>query len=285
MVMKREWLAWELNWLRKHGVGVEREDLESYGEKPVEYITGWAAWRGGEVRVSEAVLIPRIETEELVSHAAKEIILREKRRRDREKGFFEPKEREGVSSRIKKPKKKTWRIAEVGTGSGVVAIGLAEVLRAAGVPNFCIAAGDISPAALKIARKNRLLRAIPSTDLVFWRSDLLSGFDVFSDRDKFDLIVANLPYIPTSRQGKLAKSVVDFEPVRALFGGEDGLDLIWGLIKQAPIYLRKGGTLWLEFDESQAETLLNWGNSNQIFNISIQMDQFERPRFARLTFK
>jgi release factor glutamine methyltransferase len=104
-------------------------------------------------------------------------------------------------------------------------------------------------------------------------------FDSYPKDLKFDLIIANLPYIPTSRISKLPKSVKDFEPRLALDGGPDGLKLINKLIAQSQTRLKPGGVLLLEIDETHRIKDLKLPKN---FRAGIIRDLFENERFLRI---
>lgn len=124
-------------------------------------------------------------------------------------------------------------LLEVGTGSGCVAISVKKNL-----PNCRVSASDVSPAALAVVRKNaKNLGA----EIEFSESDLLAKIS-----GEFELVVANLPYIP-DESVEIQKSVADFEPRLALFGGADGLDLLRRLLTQISELARKPQFVLLEF--------------------------------------
>ena len=106
-----------------------------------------------------------------------------------------------------------------------------------------------------------------------FRSDLLSDISA----QKFDLILANLPYIPSSRIAKLDPSVRDYEPHLALDGGEDGLKFIRKLSDQAPYYLNLNGTLLLEVDDTHDEKVAEDFSGN--WDIEIRSDQNHKIRY------
>ncbi len=135
-------------------------------------------------------------------------------------------------------------IADVGTGTGCIAIALAKELPAAKVTAI-----DISPKALAIAEKNRERHAM-NERVSLVESDLLASIPENAD---FDLIAANLPYIAREEIPKLMRDVKDFEPHLALDGGPDGLDLVRRLVLEARTRLREGGVLALEIGYDQRE--------------------------------
>jgi len=199
---------------------------------PSQYITGHQEFWGLDFVVSPAVLIPRPETEHLV-----EAVLELAR---------------GVPSP---------RVVDVGTGSGCVALALAHELKTAEIYGV-----DLSDDALEVARANaarlqlekgvrflqsNVLAVIPREDFGASRETCLAEF-----RD-FDFVVSNPPYVAFSEADKVQKSVFEFEPRLAVFAGENGLDVIRPLTKQAHEALKPGGWLMLEIGYSMRDAVVN----------------------------
>src|SRR5215472_7458281 len=200
---------------------------------PAQYITGHQEFWGLDLIVSPAVLIPRPETEHLI-----ETVLPLARALDRPK------------------------IADVGTGSGAIALALAKEL-----PNAEICATDNSPAALEIAEANaaRLqleFRAVnqhaPERRLFFHDTDLLNGLEA----EAYDLVVSNPPYVGESEEDTVQLEVRKFEPRNAVFAGATGLEVIEQLIPAARVALKPGGYLIMEISGTIAavvrELLTGW---------------------------
>ena len=137
------------------------------------------------------------------------------------------------------------KILDVGTGSGCIAVTLAKEL-----PGAAITGVDISEKALKIAQNNAQRHHV---EVDFRQSDLLSGL---KRGKKFDLIVANLPYV--NRKWDWLSPELQFEPEIALFAEDGGLELIKKLIKEAPEYLGQGGHLLLEADKAQHQKITDF---------------------------
>ena len=195
----------------------ERAVTRREGREPVAYIIGTREFWGLEFLVTPDVLIPRPETEFIVEAALARL-------RDRAHA---------------------WRIADVGTGSGCLAVVLAHEL-----PRAAITATDISSAALAVARQNAARHGVESR-VTFVETSLLEGAS-----GPFDLIVANPPYVPSSHEPTLSPDVRNHEPRPALYGhGDDGLDEIRGLLAQAPSRLADAGVLMMEFGYGQAEAV------------------------------
>jgi release factor glutamine methyltransferase len=125
---------------------------------------------------------------------------------------------------------------EIGTGSGCIAISLAKT-----IPDLQIIATDISQAALEVARNNAASHGVLE-QIQFLELDMLTGFN-----QQVDLLVANLPYIPTGKLKTLA--VYQSEPTIALDGGQDGLHYIKKVLKKAGQHINPGGAIFLELDE------------------------------------
>jgi release factor glutamine methyltransferase len=186
--------------------------------EPLQYITGETEFCGLKLMVDKRVLIPRPETELLVERAVERLKTEDRRQ------------------------KTDVRIVDVGTGSGCIAIALAKRL-----PAGEITAIDVSPEALEVARGNAKLHQIEK-NIRFLEGDLLdrlpSGFVA-------DTIVSNPPYIADGEIAKLPKEVRDFEPVRALAAGEDGLKVIRRLVMNARRFLSSSGFMALEIGAGQ----------------------------------
>lgn len=181
--------------------------------EPIPYLIGEAEFCGLSFQVTPAVLIPRPETELLVEAAINYA------------------ERTGARS-----------IVDVGTGSGCIAVMLARRL-----PSAQIIAVDVSEEALSMARRN--IEAHGVGDIVQLRhSSILQAVG-----EPVDLIVANLPYISDAEWTMIDDGVKWYEPVEALRGGPDGLDLIETLLQQAKLRLRPQGAIFLEIGWQQGD--------------------------------
>jgi release factor glutamine methyltransferase len=193
---------------------------------PLPYVLGCWEFFGLELIVSPDVLIPRPETELLVETAL---------------------------AWIRKPISAIRNCIDIGTGSGCIAVALAIH-----APELVITATDISPAALAIAHANAEKHGVLER-IRFLEVDLLESPALAAQQ--FDLLVANLPYIPTWTLRQL--EVSDHEPCLALDGGPDGLTLIKRLLESAPAHLSPGGALLLEIEASQGQSVLTL--ARQIF--------------------
>jgi release factor glutamine methyltransferase len=198
---------------------------------PAQYITGHQEFWGMDLIVSPAVLIPRPETEHLVE-AVLELVACYKQEQNQRQ---DQRPRTGVSA----PHEPCLlRIVDVGTGSGAIALALAQEL-----PTAEIHATDISEQALEVARANAARHELTSR-ITFHRADLLSGLP-FAE---FDIVVSNPPYVGESEEDQVQLEVRKFEPRSAVFAGPTGLEVIERLIPQAHNALCPGG--WLVFEIS-----------------------------------
>lgn len=177
----------------------------------VAYLVGKKEFWGLDFAVDARVLVPRPDTETLIEEV-----------RDRLAGMEAP------------------RVADVGTGSGAVALTLAKLF-----PQAAVFASDVSPLALEVARANAERLGLAVT---FAEGDLAAPL---AAEAPFSLVAANLPYIPSSEMASLPPEVKS-EPALALDGGRDGLDLVRRLVAQAPALLAAGGALALEIGAGQA---------------------------------
>jgi len=217
--------------------------------EPTQHLTGKQEFWGLEFEVTPDVLIPRPETEHLIEVALDRLAVRELR-----------------AARDPKLTGEGLTIVDIGTGSGCIAIALAQEL-----PNAKIYATDISTAALVIAQRNATRRGF-SDRINFLESDLLAAFSDVGARyivpvltsqpspgpsshqspvtnhqsPLFDLIISNPPYIGRKETSTLPIEVRDHEPPSALYGGEEGYELYGPLIPEAARHLNPGGLLVLE---------------------------------------
>ncbi len=180
--------------------------------EPLQYIEGEAHFRDLRLRVDRRVLIPRPETEQLVQRVL-----------------------DWAAGRT------ALAAADVGTGSGAIALALATE-----GPFRLVVATDVEPGALDAARANHA-HAAPGAPVEFRAGD---GVEPLLG-ERFDALVSNPPYIGTGERASLDAEVRDWEPATALFAGADGLDVVRRLVVDAPRVLRAGGLLALEIGETQ----------------------------------
>lgn len=190
--------------------------------EPVAYLVGFKPFYGLDITVDQRVLIPRPETELLVERVLAHVqrLIRDGQRP---------------------------RVADIGTGSGAIAVALAV-----NAPELTVYAVEVSDAALEIAAQNVWRYGVGE------QVQLLPGCLLEPLPEPVDLIVANLPYIPTSHLRELPPQVREYEPVLALDGGPDGLRVIASLLTalaspQGRQKLRPGGWVYLEIGADQGE--------------------------------
>jgi release factor glutamine methyltransferase len=146
---------------------------------------------------------------------------------------------------------------DIGVGSGTVVVVLAKEL-----PEFVWMAVDLSAAALRVAQENARRHEVAAR-ISFVQGDLMSGI---RPTPRFGLIVANLPYVPRPEWEQLPKEIREYEPQEALLGGEDGLDVLRPLCREAPQYLQAGGWLALEVGAGQAGRVLELLDQTQAYD-------------------
>jgi release factor glutamine methyltransferase len=206
--------------------------------EPVAYLTGHKEFWSLDFRITPGVLIPRPETEVLVSAALKAAQdLAESGIGGGGQGSQTP------DLPLKSPVQPAAWGLEVGVGSGAVVVALARE-----IPWMAWVALDLSLTALTVARDNARRHEV-APRIQFLQADLLSSIKPGAT---FSLLVANLPYVPRAEWEQLPIDIRDFEPKEALWGGEDGLALIRLLALEAHGYLRPGGWLALEVGPGQA---------------------------------
>ncbi len=184
--------------------------------EPLQYLTGEKEFYGLVFQVTPDVLIPRPETE-ILAEKALDLI------------------RDHLPSRC--------RFVDVGTGSGCIAVSIAV-----NSPDSIGWAVDISAAALRIARQNAIRHGV-TEQIRLIQADLL---ECFPRRPCFDLILCNPPYVALTEYDSLPCDVRDYEPHKALFGGESGLEVYRRLIPEVSSRLASGGYLLLELGAGQA---------------------------------
>jgi|SRR5437867_4855290 len=215
-----------------------RELVRRRGQgEPLQHLLGTVEFCGHVFAIDKRAMVPRPETEELV---------------------------ELLKSKIQNSK---FKILDVGTGSGVIALTLA-----AAFPEAEVHAVDVSEEALALVRENAERLGL-SERVHFTKRNLLENFD-----EKFDLIVANLPYISMQDRKSLSREVLR-DPEVALFGGERGDELIRELIEQAPAHLRPGGLLALEIGLGQAGMLADLLTQKKYGDIWSKNDYSGETRF------
>lgn len=247
--------------------------------EPTQYLTGTQEFWGLEFEVTPDVLIPRPETEHVIEVALDRLALRELR-----------------ANRPQKFSGAGLEIADIGTGSGCIAIALAKEL-----PEANFTATDISPAALAVAKRNATRHAVVDR-IDFRESNLLSPIGtqqaaphtgkiennaspafhqspITSHQPRiFDLVASNPPYIGRHESDSLPSEVRDHEPPSALFGGEEGYELYADLITQSAQHLKPGGLLVLELGHNSLPAVQPLLDAANWTNIGVTDDLAGIPR-------
>ncbi len=211
--------------------------------EPLQYILGRVGFRELDLGVDRRALIPRQETEVLV-----EEVLR----------WVEAQGRDGLT------------VVDLGTGSGAIALSLARE----GAFSQVVAT-DVSSDALELARANAAeLDAQPVVEFLQG-----SWFEALPAGRRFDVLVSNPPYVAKSDASTLEPEVGEWEPVGALFGGDDGLDLIREIVRGAPARLASGGLLALEVGLGQSDAVVAlMKDTGEFEDASVRRDLTGRDR-------
>jgi len=214
-------------------------------DTPLSHLVGFDYFYDRKFKVTNDVLSPRMETEELIYK---------------------------VLEYIKKSKKDSFRILDLCTGSGIIAITLKKEI----VEKYTeIVASDISEKALSIAIENANNN---NANITFIKSDL---FDNISG--KFDLIISNPPYISYKDKITIKDSVLNYDPHLALFAEEDGIYFYRKIIENAVHYLSKDGVIFFEIGYDQKEKIFELGKNNN-FITTVYKDINDRDRIAKLIY-
>jgi release factor glutamine methyltransferase len=236
-----------------HAIGADRTVIAAYPEalvgdgqaerfeadlvrrergEPVAYIRGFKEFYGRAFATDARALIPRPETEALVELAVEEVIRR-------------------LAAAPRPAGTPPLRVADVGTGAGTIAVGLAVALRRRNAAEEVEILGtDISSDALTLALENAVGQSVADR-VTFAEADLFPGA-----AGPFDLVLANLPYIPSADVPELPVAA-SFEPVVALDGGPDGMSIIGRLLERLPAVLAEGGLALLEIGSDQEQTVIS----------------------------
>ena len=214
---------------------------------PLQYVTGQAYFMEMEFRVSPSVLIPRPETEELVSM----IIAHVKRNED-----------------LKQPK-----IIDIGTGSGCIAVSLKHYL-----PGSQVTAIDISEEALVVANVNA---GLYDADIQFLKADILDE-NSWEALPAYDIIVSNPPYVTDSEKPLMLPNVLNYEPHTALFVPDENPLLFYkAILRFAKYKLSNKGVLWFEINEMYGPELKNMAIDQGFSEVNIIFDFRGKSRFLQ----
>lgn len=211
--------------------------------KPLQYITNYQYFYGYKFYVDENVLIPQPDTEVLVASAIEAI-----------KKMLKKKSDDGEIS-----------VLDMCTGSGAIAISIKKQFE--DVKNLKVMASDISKKALEVAKRNTK-EILKNENSIGWlNNDLFDGIT-----EKFDLIVSNPPYIRTADLEKLPDDV-KHEPIIALDGGKDGLDMYRRIRVQVPNNMKKNSILMMEIGYDQKEDVMSLFESSKCLKDFAQNDR------------
>ncbi|MGE5072286.1 MAG: peptide chain release factor N(5)-glutamine methyltransferase [Anaerolineae bacterium] len=210
----------------RHAARLEKLVRRLEQGEPLPYVLGHWEFYGLDLQLSRDVLIPRPETELLVERAI---------------AWLKAPRSEDASGEGR-------MVADVGTGSGCIAVALAR-----NVPDIRVLATDISKKAINVAKKNAKKFEV-SSQVDFQVCDMLPKFDRSSSR-QFDLLCANLPYIPTEKLHSLP--IYRREPTLALDAGPDGLDPFRKLFSLLPDWMAPGGRILLEIESTRGAAVLS----------------------------
>lgn len=210
--------------------------------EPIAYITNKKEFYGVDFYVNNSVLIPRVETEELIDL---------------------------VKYYIKKNSEKNISICDIGAGCGNIAITLKKLFE-----NADITAIEISEKAMQVIKKNceNILQNQNSINII--NADALS----FTPKNKFDIIVSNPPYVALKDKDNLQIDL-NFEPENALYSGYDGMDFYRNFFNIIDRYLKYNGAFFFEIGFNQGRELINICESFNIKNVEIKKDLSGKDRF------
>jgi len=228
--------------------------------EPVQYVTGTAGFMLADFEVTPDVLIPRPETEALVEVAVGMISRQQEHTVEHTaEATAAPPAGDGAV------------LADIGTGSGVIAVTLAQKL-----PGARVIATDVSPEALVVATRNAEKVGV-SERISFAEGTGLAPLTEMGLAGSVNGVVSNPPYIRSGDLADLPAEVRDFEPRLALDGGSDGLDCLRSIIEDAPGVLADGGIIALEFGDGQADAVRALA-APALSDVSIHRDYTGRDR-------
>jgi release factor glutamine methyltransferase len=225
--------------------------------EPIQYILGTEEFMGLTFWVGPAVLIPRVDTAVLVEQAVARLAgCRSLQGTDTGLAAM----RGAVAERI------PVRVADIGTGSGAIAVAVANLL-----PGATVAAVDLSAEALAVAAENARANGVAGR-VTFLQGDLLTPLEEAPGGHQYDAILSNPPYIGEVEMAGLMPEVREWEPYLALTPGADGLLFYRRLAQEAPRYLAPGGWLGVEVGIGQAEAVARLFAEARYEGISVHKD-------------
>lgn len=211
---------------------------------PTDYKIGWIPFLNCKVDLSYKTLIPRVETEYWTEKAI---------------------------GQMKKDSDKKIEVLDIFAGSGCIGLGVLTEIK-----NIHVDFSDFSSDSVKQIKKNLKLNKINQRRYQVFRSNVFRAIPL----KKYDYILANPPYLAKTKINRIQPSVLKFEPGMSLFGGDNGLEFIETLFKQAKKYLKLQGQLWMEFDSWQKNNIEKLLKKYQYKKWEFQKDQYNRWRFV-----
>lgn len=215
--------------------------------EPLDYVIGFTEFLGCKIDLSKKVLIPRFETE-----------------------FWAEKAIEDVYYKSRTFGNSSIRVLDIFAGSGC--IGLAVLKH---VKNSFVVFADSEEEAIDQIKINTKLNKVARDRFKIIKSDILDGTGA-----KFDVILANPPYIPVERKHKVQSPVIQFEPHAALFGGGDGLFFIKKFLASAKNFLNPGGKIYMEFDTIQEKSIERIIKKYRYKKYEFRKDQYGKWRYV-----
>lgn len=221
-----------------------KKDLKRLEEgQPLDYVIGFKEFLGCKIDLSKKVLIPRLETEFWTAIAIDE---------------------------IKNKKIKNIKVLDIFSGSGCVGVAVL-----ANTENVLCDFADKDKNAISQIKINLKNNFINKKRYKIIKSDVFKNI-----KDKYDFILANPPYIPTTRKNKIQKSVLKYEPKLALFGGADGLKYINKFLKDAKKHLNPDGKIFMEFDYIQKNKVEKLLKKYKYKSWEFKKDQYGKWRWV-----
>ncbi len=235
--------------------------------EPVDYVIGFTEFLGCKIDLSKKPLIPRPETEYWVASATKNILTNS-----------------SLLVCCVDGRNRKIKILDMFAGSGCIGVAMLKSFKNAMVTFADRDKKCLEQIKINLKLNTSLIRAnkgrfiVRQTDVF----DSIKNKSAFSRVKKFDYIFANPPYIPTTRKNKIQKSVLKYEPRKALFAGKDGLFFINKFLKDAQKYLNAGGIIFMEFSPEQKKEIEKLIKKHKYYNWEFKKDQYNRWRWVEI---
>ncbi|MBI2121594.1 MAG: HemK family protein methyltransferase [Candidatus Sungbacteria bacterium] len=214
--------------------------------EPIDYVIGWIPFLGCRIDLSLKPFIPRSETEYWVKQAI-----------------------DGINLRFGG---KPLRMLDIFAGSGCIGIAALKHLS-----NIWLDFVEKNEQYIPQIQKNLVLNHIDSTRTNVIQSDIFENI-----HGNYDVIFANPPYVPLARRSTVAHSVCEYEPLTAVFGGTDGLDVIRRFLREARLYLNPEGIIWMEFDSPEKDKINQLVEESGYSRCEFLRDQFGEWRTLKI---